>query len=606
MCGIVGFNHKDGQLITRMASRLSHRGPDDQGIFTDDFISLGHRRLSILDLSERGTQPMKYKNFIIIYNGEIYNFAEIKTELEKKGHEFTTQTDTEVILHAYSEWGSECVQKFNGMWAFCIYNRIEKKLFLSRDRFGIKPLYYFWDGKHFIFASEIKAIRESGHNFETDREALNFYFFQKYVGNNKTIYKQIYKLRPSENLIFHLQDNRLEFQQYYDLIEHIKSAELVPPGKRLERIGPLIEDAVQKRLVSDVPVGSFLSGGVDSSLISAIIARNKKDFDTFSIGFRQKSYSELDYSILVSEYIKTRHHYEMMDIQDTIIESVFKQLDEPFGDASILPTFLLSQLTRKYVTVSLSGDAGDEIFGGYDTYLGYKISAVMPRFVSGLINPILNRIPDNDKKVNFVFRVKRFFRDLQYNPMTRHLNWMGTFTESSRKNLLSAYFQDIKFEFQGLENQNLLNVQLCDVFYYMVDDILRKVDTASMLHSLEVRVPFLDHRLVPLVLSLPDSYKIRYFRTKYLLKKIAAAYLPKEIPNRKKRGFTVPISQFVKNSPLIEAYLKEKGFYAHGYYSREYVQELYKQHASGGVDYARELWLIFVFNYWYSSQSNII
>ena len=603
MCGIAGFNWKDNTAIESMTEVMRHRGPDDRGVYVDNNVSLGHTRLSILDLSPKGHQPMHFQNLAIVFNGEIYNFQEIRSELESFGYKFASGTDTEVILAAYHRWGEKCVEKFNGMWAFCIYDRDKQTLFLSRDRFGIKPVYYYFDGQRFIFASELKAIKKHGLSLETDLSGLNFFFYQKYIGDELTIYKNCRKLKPSHSILFDLNTKKLTISKHYDLEAEIEKRRGIPLNNRLQMIEEILRDAVLKRLIADVPVGSFLSGGVDSSLISAIIAKNKKDFDTFSIGFRDESYNELDFSKVVAEHIKTAHHYEYMDISEDVIEYVIGGMDEPFGDSSVFPTYLLSKITRQKVTVSLSGDAGDEVFGGYDTYRAYKLARYIPWPIAGLSRCFVNAIPPSDKKVTLGFKMKRFLRDFDAGSNRRHLNWMATFAEPSRKNLLTGSFiQDERLITCGDED-SLLSVQLNDIHNYLAEDILKKVDLASMLVSLEARVPYLDYRLVPLVLSLPDKYKIRNFTTKWLLKKIADEYLPRRIVHRQKRGFTVPVSSWIRSSDLILEFLATRKYYENGPLSYEHTQQLLNEHIDRRRDNARELWLIFVLNYWTYKQS---
>ncbi|MHB9071045.1 MAG: asparagine synthase (glutamine-hydrolyzing) [Sedimentisphaerales bacterium] len=599
MCGITGFNWIDESLLREMTSRLMHRGPDASGIFCDDGVSLGHRRLSILDLSEKGAQPMRFDHLVIIYNGEIYNFQEIREELKSLGHQFHSNCDTEVILHAYAQWGDTCINKFNGMWAFCIYDKKNNRLFISRDRFGIKPLYYFFNGDKFLFASELKALRAASLSSEIDKEALNFYFYQKYIGGERTIFKNFYKLKPGHNIIFDLQTKKILIDEYYNLESQIAQYQSMPLQGRLELLEPLIVNAVEKRLIADVPVGSFLSGGLDSSLISAIIAKNKKDFKTFSIGFKDESYDEIEYSKIVSEHIRTDHHYEYLGIDDELIKYVVSNMDEPFGDSSVLPTYLLSKITRQYVTVSLSGDAGDEVFGGYDSYKAWKFSKWLPRFVISLLGWIVNLLPPSDKKLSFAFKAKKFVQDFDSNVNRRHLNWMSTFNDGSRQELLGTNFAASKSVLQCGEQDSLLFLQLNDINNYLAEDILKKVDIASMLNSLEVRVPFLDYRIVPLVLSLPPAYKIRGFKTKWFLKQIAAKYIPAGIVNRKKRGFTVPISRWIVQSEFIRSVLTGREFFIHNQISFEYVQQLLQNHLAKKNDNARKLWLVFVFNYWW-------
>jgi asparagine synthase (glutamine-hydrolysing) len=603
VCGIAGFNWKDSSAINAMAETLRHRGPDDRGVYLDTGVSLGHTRLAILDLSQKGHQPMHFENLTIVYNGEIYNFQEIRDELQSFGYKFTSGTDTEVILAAYHRWGGKCVERFNGMWAFCIYDRDKQTLFLSRDRFGIKPVYYYYDGQRFIFASELKAIRIHGISLETDPAGLNFFFYQKYIGGDFTIYKNCRKLKPSESLLFDLDTKKLVVSKHYDLENEIAKRHSIPIDERLGMVEEIIEDAVLKRLIADVPVGSFLSGGVDSSLISAIISKNKKDFDTFSIGFKDASYNELEFSKVVAEHIMTAHHYEYMDVNEDIIKQVIDEMDEPFGDSSVFPTYLLSKITRQKVTVSLSGDAGDEVFGGYDTYMAYKLARLIPGPIVRLSRHLVGAIPPSDRKVTLGFKMKRFVRDFDMDCNRRHLNWMATFGDLSREKLLGDSFIPCDRLISCTGEDNLLSVQLNDIHNYLAEDILKKVDLASMLVSLEARVPYLDYRLVPLVLSLPEKYKIRLLTTKWLLKKIASRYLPRRIVRRPKRGFTVPVSTWIRNSALIREFLTNRSYYQPGLLDYDYAQRLFDEHISRQKDNARELWLIFVFNYWTHRQS---
>ncbi|MFC1782091.1 asparagine synthase (glutamine-hydrolyzing) [Planctomycetota bacterium] len=606
MCGIAGFNWSDGDVIKMMADSLRHRGPDDEGYYLDERVSLGHRRLSIIDLSEKGHQPMRFEHLVIVYNGEVYNFQEIKEQLQGEGYKFVSGTDTEVVLAGYHRWGPRCVEKFNGMWAFCIYDKKDNILFLSRDRFGIKPLYYYFDGERFIFASELKAVRQHRLDLQVDKTALNFFFYQKYIGGDRTIFANCFKLQPSENLIFDLERRQIRKSRYYNLEEEIAAAGEKPLAERINLVEESLCDAVEKRLIADVPVGSFLSGGVDSSLISAIIAGRHDHFDTFSIGFKDQSYDEVPYSQQVSEHIGTEHHVEYLDIDEALIEKLIAHLDEPYGDSSLLPTYLLSKITRQMVTVSLSGDAGDEVFGGYDSYQALMMARYIPPILVRWSKPLVNLWGPSEKKLTTIFKMKKFVEDYDPNINKRHLDWMATFTDRRRRELLTdQYVAAEKFMNFGAEN-SLLSVQLNDIHNYLPEDILKKVDTASMANSLEARVPFLDHRLAPVVLSLPEKYKIRCFRTKWLLKQMAGRYLPAEIVKRKKRGFTVPVSRWIKNSDLIRDYITGRRNYPHGLIDFDHVQSLFAEHINGKKDQARRLWLVFVFNYWWDRRGGAI
>ncbi len=599
MCGIAGFNWQDRAIIEMMAQVITHRGPDDEGFYLDSSVSLGHRRLSVIDISEKGHQPMEFKHLVIVYNGEVYNFRQLREQLRSRGYNFISDSDTEVVLYSYHQWGPSCVDRFNGMWAFCIYDKQKNVFFLSRDRFGIKPLYYYFDGSRFIFSSSLKAIRKHNLDLHISVPALNFFFYQKYIGNDLTIFENCYKLRPSENLLFDLNKKKLTRTKYYNLEHQISEHQGTPIKQRLESIENTVTDAVEKRLIADVPVGSFLSGGVDSSLISAIISKNHKNFDTFSIGFKDKSYDELKYSKLTAQYIQTDHHYDYMEVDENLVKFIIENMDEPFGDTSLFPTYLLSKITRRRVTVSLSGDAGDEIFGGYDTYKAYKLARYVPRPVMRLSKYFIDLLPPSDKKVTLTFKMKRFVRDLDSNVNRRHLNWMATFNDSQRKELLNDDFVSADSFINCSCEKNFLSVQLNDIHNYLPEDILKKVDLASMLNSLEARVPFLDHRLVPLVLSLPEEYKITNLTTKWLLRKIASNYLPKKIVHRPKKGFTVPVSKWIRKSNLIREFLTNRSYYEHNLLSYDYVQRLFNAHINNEEDNARQLWLVFVFNYWW-------
>jgi len=600
MCGIAGLNRPDYKAVEAMAKSMAHRGPDAEGIFVDEFISLGHRRLSILDLSEKGKQPMNFENLWIVFNGEIYNFIEIRNELVDLGHKFKSQTDTEVILHAYKHWGDKCINRFNGMWAFCIYNQIEGTFFISRDRFGVKPLYFYSYGKLFLFASEIKAIRTYIKTLEISSLALNLYFDQKYIGGEHTIYNNIYKLQAGHNLHFDIHQYIFRIEKYYFIEDEIIERNKMGIAERLEQVEPILKDAVKMRLIADVPLGCFLSGGLDSSMISAIIAKNHQHFKTFSIGFKDQSYDETHYSKIVAQHLATDHTIDFFSIDDEVISGIIEKLDEPFGDSSLIPTYLLSKNTRKFVTVSLSGDAGDEVFGGYDSYLSYKVSHNIPSLLFTSLRKISRLLPVTGKKVSRLFKIRKFLEDYNPDPIERHLRIMSQCNSELRKKTLGDNFRNVQYNLPEKLMKGLTGIQLTDFMNYLSEDILKKVDIASMLCSLEARVPMLDYRLVPLVLSLPDSYKIHYFQTKFLLKKIALNYLPKQIVYRKKRGFTIPLLKMTEQSELILEYLKNPTHYLHGFIDFDTVHSCIQSQKHRNQNFSRYLWLVFVFNYWYA------
>lgn len=406
---------------------------------------------------------------------------------------------------------------------------------------------------------------------------------------------------PAHNLLFDLERRSLTCTRYFDLDARITEAAEERLKQRLEKVESLICDAVESRLVADVAVGSFLSGGVDSSLVSAIIARNHRSFKTFSIGFNEPSYDEVPHSQCVSRHIGTDHHVEYLDMDESLVEHVISNMDEPFGDASILPTYLLSKMTRKHVTVSLSGDGADEVFGGYDAYQAWNLARFLPAAAIRLVRPLVNLLPPDDRKLSLSFKIRKFVDGFGPNVGRRHLDWMAAFDDDRRRLLLTDRFMRSDALISPEPGSDLLSLQLSDIRNYLAEDILKKVDLASMLNSLEVRVPYLDYRLVPLVLSLPTRYKIRRLRTKWLLKRIAAHYLPPGIVRRKKRGFTVPIARWIRQSDLIRTHLTDRRSFDHDLLDYTTVQRLLADHLQRKADNARPLWLVFVFNCWYNS-----
>ncbi|MCF7900765.1 asparagine synthase (glutamine-hydrolyzing) [Candidatus Woesearchaeota archaeon] len=592
MCGINGFNWTNEEKIKNMNLLLKHRGPDNSDKYIDKSVSLGHTRLAILDLQKRSNQPMKYKHFVVIFNGEIYNFIEIKNILIQKGHKFNTSSDTEIILHAYEEWGENCVKNFNGMWSFCIYDNKKQILFLSRDRFGIKPLYYYHNKNKFIFSSEIKSIRIHEIDNKLSDKGLNFYFYQKYIGDDFTIFENIHKLKPGNNLIYYLKKDKHHIYSYYSIEKELNS-------QKTKNILKKIKKSTKLRLISDVPIGCFLSGGLDSSLITAISKKIQNKINSFSISFKEKSYDESKYSDIVSKYLKTKHHKESANFQMSEILYLIENMDEPFGDSSLIPTFNLCKSTRKHVTVALSGDGADEIFGGYDVYYGYKINKIFPKILKNILSRFINLIPPSKYKLSIDFKLKKFFSSKSNNPLINHLDWLSTFNDLERKNLLKSNYKN-KFSFIKIpRRKDFLGVQILDINNYLTEDILKKVDYASMLNSLEVRVPFLDHNVVEAALSLQENNKISIINTKIHLKKLAKKILPKKIINRKKRGFTVPISSIILKNKEIKKIILSEEFNKHNILNITYVNKLYKEHINNKFDHSRKLWLIFIFNYWY-------
>lgn len=576
MCGITGIlGRGDLTIIQKMTNVMSYRGPDAYGHHEDSAnrVYLGHRRLSILDISG-GVQPMwdNSHSYCIVFNGEIYNFLEIRNELSKLGHSFLTDhSDTEIILEAYKEWGESCVKKFNGMWAFAIFDTNKKKVFISRDRFGKKPLFYSYQNGNFVFASELHLFKEYPYvNIETSSIALKKYFAYGYIPSPLSYYKNIYKLPGGYNAVIDLSKldsgQALKLEQYWDFqIEPFTSIPKNPEKIWAEELFFLLDAAVKRRMISDVPLGVFLSGGVDSSSIVALASRyvTSGRLKTFSIGFSEESFDETIYSKFVADKFQTDHHIDQLSIDKAldILPEVLARLDEPMGDASILPTYLLSKFTRQYVTVALAGDGGDEIFAGYDPFLALSkaklYSKLIPNPIHEGIRILMNYIPVSHRNMSLDFKIKRTLRGLSYSDKLWLPVWMGPSSLNDINQLfggkisLEELYSEAIEKWENCKQDNIVDKTLN--FYtklYLQDNILVKADRASMMNSLEVRAPFMDIDLVNFARKIPWEYKYRKGETKYILKKALEPYLPHNILYRKKKGFGVPIGSWFKEEKL--------------------------------------------------------
>jgi len=531
-----------------MNSVLEHRGPDDYGIYTNSLVSLGHRRLSIIDVSKKGHQPMFYshknKKVAIVFNGEIYNFLELKQDLTKKGYKFQSETDTEVILASYIEYGAKCVDKFNGMWAFGIYDLKEEKLFLSRDRFGKKPLYYYLDETKLIFSSEIKSILKHDIKPKLNKDSIDFYLSLGFIPAPYSIYKDIFKLESSQNLIYDLKSKKVNKYFYYTLPGYnpvYNKEQLIQEGREL------FKESVRLRLISDVPLGAFLSGGLDSSAVVAQMADyvDITKLNTFSIGF-EGDFDESQYSKLMQDTLGTilHHKYFKEKAFKKLIETgeIFHYYDEPFSEHSMFPTYILSKLARKYVTVSLSGDGGDEIFAGYPRY---KIAAQLT---------LINKFPKSIRKI-FLKLLNRFNISKTYS-IKQGLNLSllspENFYSEARPEIYTPKItkkilkEKMKYCLKLSKGDLIEAVRLMDILFYTLPDrFLLNVDRASMSHSLEVRCPFLDYRLLEYSSKIPSKWKCNSFNTKILMRKLLKGIIPEEIIKREKVGFTPPLTEWV-------------------------------------------------------------
>lgn len=634
MCGLTGFISSKLEsaesLINKMTDMLTHRGPDDKGVWlsSNQQIALGHRRLSILDLTSAGHQPMASHNgrFIIVFNGEIYNFLELQKELIKLGHQFQGHSDTEVILAGIEEWDLEtAVKKLNGMFAFAVFDQETKKLTLVRDRLGIKPLYYGLTNNAFLFGSELKALRvfDSFDN-EIDRSSLALYFQYGYVLSPHSIFKNIFKLLPGSILTIDVENYSIlpKPQLFWSANELSQSADdkfnFEDKKYELER---LLKDSIKRQMISDVPLGAFLSGGVDSSLVVALMqAQSNTSIKTFSIGFSENQYNEAIFAKAVAEHLKTDHTELIVspEMAMSVISEMSFLYDEPFADSSQIPTYLVSRLAREKVIVSLSGDGGDELFGGYNRYFWapkiWKRIRWMPLSLRRLMKKFVYSFSPASWNAVCLFFMKLLPSKIQFSlpcdKIYKFANLLDTKNQEEIFNQLISIYHDANHlvlgdNLQVFSQKNSVkdfahSMMLSDLKHYLPDDILTKVDRASMGVSLEARVPLLDHRVVEFALSLPLHAKIFQGQGKKILRDILYQYVPKKLVERPKMGFAIPIGEWLKG-PLkkwSEALLSVDRLKKEGYLNADHVQKLWKEHLSGKRDWCSILWAILMFEMW--------
>lgn len=593
MCGICGFNWEDKELIRRMSSTLAHRGPDGDGCYLDKGISLGHRRLSIIDLSTAGKQPMcnEEGTIWITYNGEIYNFKELRRTLKQKGHQFKSNTDTEVVIHAYEEWREECLQHFNGMFAFCIYDQNKKHLFLARDRLGIKPLYYYWNNNKFIFASEIKAILQHQIVKKINKSAQDHYLTFGFTPLDHSILENIYKLKPGHFLIF--KDDLPQIKQYWDLSfnNNLKNKNQI-----ISLIKKNLANSVQKRLIADVPVGAFLSGGIDSSAIVATIKKYKEDLKTFSIGFEYQEFNETEDAKIIAQKLGTEHYENYFNAEDVIklLPKLTYFYDDPLADYSMLPTYFVSQIAKKHVTVCLGGDGGDELFGGYDWYTQHRLlqtQRIFPKFIRSLAKKTIKAISQShySNRITDLINPTNNLSYHNYGKLRSLLNHSDLPLFNIDKDTINTYQEFFKWK------KSFNNLMYSDLKLYLPEQILTKVDRASMAHSLEVRVPFLDHNFVEFSSRIPSQFKIRNFQKKYILKKAMENSLPKSTIYKKKKGFGVPLKQYFRKE--LKSYITENLLKSR-IKNKEFTKKILSQHFSRRRDYSHLIWSSLILKEW--------
>jgi asparagine synthase (glutamine-hydrolysing) len=614
MCGITGFSWPDQELVTRMTQKLAHRGPDQYGIYTDEFVSLGHRRLSILDLSEHGRQPMSNKenSIWITYNGEVYNFQQLRRTLEGKGYHFHSGTDTEVIVYAYQEYGAACVEMFNGMFAFAIWDKHKQELFLARDRLGIKPLYYYLHNGQFIFASEIKAILEAAEvKREINPQALYNYVGYEFVPAPDTIFRHIHKLPPGHHL--HYRNGQVEIAQYWNLqfATEVKSTAYYE-----EKMRYLLEDAVRQRLISDVPLGVFLSGGLDSSTLVAMMSRcGVEPIQTFALGYDDPSFSELDYAQTIAKEFNTQHQVLMIDpITPELLETAVWHLDEPMTDLSTIPFYLICKKAREYVTVCLSGEGGDEVLVGYDRFKASKAHSyysIIPEPIRRhLIASLVNALPDQPQKKGAINLLKRFIQGGLLPEEGEHIRWQYFGIPERDQELFSKEilteinrnpFASIRQQIAGCNSNKRLDREIyIDLRFSMPDSPLMKVDKMSMAHGLEVRVPFLDYRFVEFCATIPSELKLKGFTTKAIFRSAMKDILPDKIRNRGKQGYSLPIKNWLRQELreytielLTSSSLIKEAF------NLNFIEKLIREHLEYRANHNHILWALINLALWH-------
>jgi asparagine synthase (glutamine-hydrolysing) len=601
-----------------MAAALAHRGPDDEGFYYRGPVVLGMRRLSIIDVAG-GHQPIGNEDgsIWVVFNGEIYNFAGLREDLIARGHRFKTQTDTEVIVHLYEEAGDDLVDHLNGMFAFAVWDEGRQRLLLARDRMGEKPLYYSdLPDKGFVFASELKALLVHPRvEREIDTLALRKYLSYEFVPSPYSIVAGVWKLPPAHRLVWE-RGKSWRSERYWSLNYSVPKLR-TKPAEAAEEIAYRLGEAVRSRLVSDVPLGVLLSGGVDSSSVAALSKEVADErVKTFSIGFEDRSFDESSYAGEVARYLGTDHHEKTLTENEllSVFEEIPQLLDEPLGDGSFIPTYLLSKFAREHVKVALGGDGGDELFAGYPTYVAHEIAGYylgLPLALrEWLIEPAVQRLPVSFANLSFDFRAKRFVRGAMLRPGMRHTVWMGSFDPEQQQRLLAPGLlemcpdEEVYEEVREFDSANgskgedfIEGLMRLDATHYLSEGVLVKVDRASMAASLEVRAPFLDHTFVEYVARLPVNLKLKGLTTKYILRKAMRARLPRRIMSRKKKGFGMPVGKWLRGElkSVVHDVLSPDRLKRHGLFNVSYVQQLIGEHETGYADNRKQLWTLLMF-----------
>lgn len=615
MCGIAGYIGKGTELQLRaMGDTLRHRGPDASGIWQtpDGRVGFAHMRLAIIDLSSGGTQPMRSHDgqLAITFNGEIYNFAELKKELAS--YPFKTHSDTEVILAAYQTWGAGAFARMRGMFALALYDARERELILVRDRLGKKPLYWSLAGGTLVFGSELKALlAHPATPRMLDHRSLVHYLAREYVPTPRTIYKDVHKLPPSS--VLHFKEGSVRIEPFWNPATAVATMD---ETSALARFDSLLQHATEERMVADVPLGVFLSGGIDSSTVAYCAARaSAQKVKTFSIGFSEKSFDESAQARLVAAHLDTEHHERILSGKDALalVQDIPEVFDEPVADASVLPTLLLSRFTREHVAVALGGDGADELLLGYPTFQAEQYASLYARIPEGictLLRKSTDLLPASAGYMGLDFKMRKFIHDFADDPMVRHLQWLGSFRESELGTLLlpavaadatginEELINEWRQECPRLEGLNALSHLYLRT--YLMDQVLVKVDRASMRYALEVRAPFLSHDVVEFLLSLPPDMKYRNGRGKYLLRALMRGRLPGGIIDRPKQGFAAPVAEWLRGplKGLMTDLLSPASLKRQNIFNATEVERLMREHVSGSRDHRKKLWTLLVFELW--------
>jgi asparagine synthase (glutamine-hydrolysing) len=627
MCGIAGLIDYRGtsslEDLKSMTKAISHRGPDDSGHFWNPVgnyvVGLGHRRLSIIDTSESGHQPMSFDGLHLVFNGEVYNFKEIRRELIASGYSFESQSDTEVVLKAFHLWGVNSISRFNGMFAGAIYDSSQKKLFLFRDRAGVKPLHWFFNDELFLFASELKCLcAHIKFSKNIDAESLGMYLRHGYVSEPRSIYIGVNKLQAGSYIEYDCQSRKFSHKEYWN-ISKVYASEIIyhDIDEAQEKLELLLQDACNYRMIADVPVGVFLSGGYDSSLVAALVQKNSATrIKTFTIGFENPIFNEAGHARAIAYYLNTDHHDLICTVSDAkrIIPLLPDIWDEPLADDSVIPTYLVSEFASKYVKVTLSADGGDEVFGGYRKYSHIVSSERMMKYFQKLppslrnLEKFMSYFPSDGvlsgRRANLIMKVLR--TALSGSAVTALERYQDIFTPNELKHLAGINITDGMYGFdrslyQNLNSPVLAPLMAADFATYMRDCILTKVDRATMAVGLEGREPLLDYRLIEFAASLHPNLKIKDGQLKFILKKITHKYIPKELLDRPKQGFSSPLNDWFSGAlkELLFDTLSRDALLRHGIFDPNAIQAILRRFEAGDTSLLRKIWSIFVFQLWY-------